>query len=256
MYANSTAGGFMNTNELEDTPGKGKVRRLQSVVPLVIKQIKSCEDDELNLFGMPVQILSLVAIITDYEVQTTKAIYNIEDFSGSIKALWWLESDNNAAKLPMVKENNYVRIYGSLRVQDGEKIVMVLRMFPVDDCNIVMNHLLQVIHARLQAEHIANNPAGSTSIIKKNNPGAELANSMQYIHENNQDANLTSIQKMVLEALKKDNDSLAGISKQKLLGQFPSNKHTDVLEALEFLQNEGHAYSTVDSDHFKLTVSM
>lgn len=33
-------------------------RKLQSVVPVVIRQIRNCPDEEFNLFGMPAQIVS------------------------------------------------------------------------------------------------------------------------------------------------------------------------------------------------------
>lgn len=62
----------------------------------------------------------------------------------------------------MVKEGCYVRVYGSLRTQDGEKILMVLKMFPVDDINEVTNHLLEFIHTRLETESMSN---GSVNII-------------------------------------------------------------------------------------------
>lgn len=88
----------------------------------------------------------------DYEVQSTKATYNIEDHTGNIKAIWWLENDGDNPILPAVKEGSYVQVFGSLRNQEGGKILMVLRMFPIEDANVITNHLLQVIHARLALE--------------------------------------------------------------------------------------------------------
>lgn len=43
-------------------------------------------------------------------------------------------------------------MFGSLRDQDGQKMLMILRMFEVDNMNIITTHLLQVIHTRLEAE--------------------------------------------------------------------------------------------------------
>lgn len=89
-----------------------KARRLQNVVPVVVRQIKDCPDEEFTLFGMQTQIvrnintlieiitdvlitlqLSIVGMVIDYEVQSTKAMYNIQDHTGDIKAIWWLETD-------------------------------------------------------------------------------------------------------------------------------------------------------------------
>lgn len=102
-------------------------------------------------------------MLRDYEVQSTKATYRIEDHTGEIKAILWLESDSdNTPSLPPVKEGHYVQVFGSIRNQDGAKIIMVLKMFPLEDCNIITNHLLQVIHARLAYE------AMSKSSVSKN----------------------------------------------------------------------------------------
>lgn len=97
--------------------------------------------------------MHLVGILRDYEVQSTKATYRIEDHTGEIKAIWWLENDSDTVpNLPPVKEGNYVQVFGSIRNQEGDKMIMVLKMFPVEDCNLVTNHLLQVIHVRLGYE--------------------------------------------------------------------------------------------------------
>ncbi|XP_045475346.1 replication protein A 32 kDa subunit [Harmonia axyridis] len=259
MFGDKSASGgfFNNTNDADATPGKGqKTRRLQNVVPVVIRQIKDCPEEEFSLFGMQTQILSIVGIVLDYEVQSTKAMYNIQDHTGNIKAIWWLETDkDNAPKLPSIKENCYVQIFGSLRFQDNEKMMMVLRMFPVSDANVVTSHLLQVIHARLEAEYMASNPTGPTSAIKKNNPGGDLANSMHFLETTAQDSSLTPIQAQIHEILKRA-PSMSGTSKTELLSQFPQQRSVEVLEALEFLIDEGHAYSTIDTEHFKATDPM
>ncbi|KAL3276231.1 hypothetical protein HHI36_020947 [Cryptolaemus montrouzieri] len=163
----SGAGGFFNSaNEVEDSPEKEEGVRLPiNVFPVVVKQLKECPDDEFTMFGMPAQILCLVGVLQDYEVQSTKVIYNIQDHTGTIKAIWWLENDkDNQQKLPDVKEKAYVQLFGTLKVQDDEKMIMALRMFPVDDCNVVTNHLLQVIQVRLECEHLANNPTVSIKV--------------------------------------------------------------------------------------------
>lgn len=102
--------------------------------------------------------LNIVGIVRDYEVQSTKATYTIEDHTGQIKAIWWLENDvDSAPNLPPVKEGNYVQVFGSLRNQEGSKNLMVLRMFLISDANVITNHLLQVIHTRLAAEAMSKN---------------------------------------------------------------------------------------------------
>jgi len=271
MWNNSAFGdttnsgvGFFNGPNQVDSPQqktKGQLRRLQSVVPVCIRQIKDHSEEEFKIFGMATQILTTVAILKEFEVQSTKATYEVEDHTGRIKAIWWLENDANAApNLPLVKEGCYLRIYGSLRVQDGEKLLMVLRMFPVESMNEISTHLLEVIHVRLEAEALSKGP-GVLESIKKNNPGAELANSMSFMDNDVEMATagggtgFTAIQEKVYRILQPVNTQ-QGVNRSTILQQFPPNQHREVENALEFLTNEGHAYSTVDNDHFKATDSM
>lgn len=82
----STAGGFLNnTTSQGDSPAKKgvynfslfvmhfisvtsisfqAVRRLQSVVPVVIRQIRTCPDEEFKIFGINTQIVSLLLNIS------------------------------------------------------------------------------------------------------------------------------------------------------------------------------------------------
>lgn len=106
--------------------------------------------------------MNIVGILRDYEVQSTKATYNIEDHTGTIKAVWWLEHDGDSTpNLPAVKEGSYVQVFGSLRNQESGKILMVLRMFLVEDANVITNHMLQVIHARLALEAMSKSSVGT-----------------------------------------------------------------------------------------------
>lgn len=254
---NDSSGGFLNNTTNFDSPGgkrKNPVKRLQSVVPVVVRQIRDSKEDEFKLFGMPSNIVSIVGILRDFDIQSTKATYTIEDHTGSLKAVWWLETEggDETPKLPVVKEGGYVQVFGTVRVQDGTKNIMVLKMFPVDDCNIITTHLLEVINTRLQAEAMSKETAQT---IRQNNPGASLANSMTMFDENvadNGQLNLTATQLKVFKILQAD-QSQAGPDRTTILSNFPPNQKRDANDALEFLVNEGHAYSTIDNEHFKPT---
>lgn len=170
----------------------------------------------------------------------------------------WLESDaDNTPNLPVVKEGCYVEVYGSLRVQDGQKMVMVLRMFPVDNINKVTTHMIECMHVRFESEALSKGQ-GLTR-INANNPGADLVNSMSFMAGDGESARqmgLTPIQEKVYNILLPVSHTTMGLSRQAVLKNFPDNQHREVNNALEFLITEGHAYSTIDNDHFKVTDSM
>lgn len=167
----------------------------------------------------------------------------------------WLENDaDNAPNLPMVKEGCYVRLYGSLRVQDGKKMLMILKMFPIDNLNEISTHLLEVVQARLEAEVLSKGP--SQSKIQANNPGAELVNSMSFMSGDgnaSRQTGLSAVQEKVFSILQTVSNTAAGLSRSAIVQKFTPNQQREVNAAIDFLISEGHAYSTIDSDHFKVT---
>ncbi|XP_044252570.1 replication protein A 32 kDa subunit-like isoform X2 [Tribolium madens] len=239
----SNNGGFVNDDNKGSTAKKKQqVRRVQNVVPLFISHILDCTDEEFNLCGMPVQIASVVGVLRNFEVQTTKATCIIEDNSASIKAIMWLEVDNESVTpaLPPVKENCYVRVFGSIRNQDDEKILMILKMLPVDDLNLITNHLLEIVQTKLYAERLAEGrlptsdvSMASTSTTTDNSEG------------------LKPIQVRIINLLKPIKTK-SGLSRSEILQHFgPQAREAEV--ALDFLLDEGHVYTTVDTDHYKAT---
>ncbi|RZB94443.1 replication protein A2, partial [Asbolus verrucosus] len=236
-----------NDAQVSSAQKKEQVRRTQSVVPLVACQINKCEDEEFKLFGMQSPIANLVGILRNFEVQSTKATCNIEDHTGSIKAIMWLETDNDSVvTIPPVKEGHYVKVFGSVRNQDGEKILMILKMFPIDDCNVITNHLLQAIHARLAIEKLmqgqvsVKQPIASTSSMS--DMGATAASA----------TGLSKIQDQIFRILQPVKDNV-GVSRDAIMKNFAPSQLREVNDALEFLLNEGHAYTTINNDHFKAT---
>lgn len=257
---NVTGGGFFNEPNNLDSPApkRNSERRHQSIVPVFIRQIRDNTEDDFKLFGKPVQIVTIVGILKEYEVQSTKATYEVEDHTGRITALWWLENDgDNAPNLPVVKEGCYLRIFGSIRVQDGKKVIMVMKMRPVDKLNEVTTHMLEVVQTRLETE-VLSKGVGLTG-INVNNPGADLVNSMSFMAgdgNSTMQMGLTPTQEKVFRILQSVTNTPAGMPRQTVLQNFHVSQHREVNAALDFLISEGHAYSTIDVDHFKVTDSM
>ncbi|EFA09169.1 replication protein A2 [Tribolium castaneum] len=242
----SNNGGFVNDdNQGSTAKKKQQVRRMQSVVPLFISHILECTDEEFNLYGMPVHFADVVGVLKDFEVQTTKATCTIEDHSASIKAIMWLETDNDTVTaLPPVKENCYVRVFGSVRTQDGEKMIMILKILPVDDLNIVTNHLLEIIQAKLYAERLADGrlPAANLSTTVATTSTSAAANNS---------SGLKPMQVKIINLLKPIK-SRTGLSRSEIMQHFGAQAR-EAEVALDFLLDEGHVYTTVDTDHYKAT---
>ncbi|KAJ3663193.1 hypothetical protein Zmor_007497 [Zophobas morio] len=254
----SVNGGFVNDGEGgggSATKKREQVRRVQSVVPVFISYITECSDEEFTLYGMPVQMVDIIGVLRNFDVQSTKATCLIEDQSGSIQAILWLETDGDSiSALPPVKENCYVRVFGSIRTQDGSKMIMILKIIPIDDLNVVTHHRLQIIHAKVYAEKLATGGLPATQPV---NHAAATNGTMSFgdIKINTPQENphgLKPIQAKIMSLLKNTTNYM-GMAKSEILAQFDSAQAREVRATLDFLLDEGHAYTTCDNDHYKAT---
>ncbi|CAG9854388.1 unnamed protein product [Phyllotreta striolata] len=242
----------MDTTMNQTTTAKTEERIANNVMPLVIKQILNCNDERFQQFGFPAQIIKLVAIIKHSEVLSTRVNYTIADHTGEMKAVLWLSIENGEIEnMPNVVEGKYAEIFGTYKYKDDERVVMILKMTPVKDCNVITNHLLRAIHNRFWCEAESNN---MLTDIKINNPGAQLVTSMNLVDDNMATGSsvdgLSDIQKKVKKILSTDTTVL-GMSRDVLYTHFNANQRPLINKALEFLCNEGHIYTTHDADHFR-----
>ncbi|XP_049823818.1 replication protein A 32 kDa subunit-like [Aethina tumida] len=141
------------------------------------------------------------------------------------------------------------------RVYGIEKTLTILNANVTTDSNDITTHLLDVIRVKFEAE------AKSKEVPPlENNPCVPLAHSMslvvgEYDREYEQPM-LTKMQTNICNILKDFEATPIGISYEQLLRQFQPHQHYEIKRALQFLINEGYAYSTIDNCHFKLTCVM
>lgn len=55
-------------------------------------------------------------------------------------------------EIPVDKENIYCRIFGTLRIKDKEKLLMILKIVPIAKLNEITTHLYDVILVRTLSE--------------------------------------------------------------------------------------------------------
>nr|XP_050854009.1 uncharacterized protein LOC127065558 isoform X2 [Vespula vulgaris] len=117
-------GGFLN-----DTPSLSEdknLRRAQNIVPVMIGQIIRSSAD-FQIWEIPVRMLTFIGILRKVNESTTKITYDIEDETGVITTVRWLEV-NKTIPEPTLEINTYVRVYGLLRDQNGVKQVFISKL--------------------------------------------------------------------------------------------------------------------------------
>lgn len=113
-------GGF-DVSGYENSPSTPTVdskssKRASSLFPVAIKQILESTEEAMQVAGYPVSMMTVVGIIKSVEVSSTKIVYTIQDWSGTIIGMLWLETEGGAGdnQNSRVIENTYCRMTGNI----------------------------------------------------------------------------------------------------------------------------------------------
>ncbi|XP_064072866.1 replication protein A 32 kDa subunit [Vanessa tameamea] len=253
-------GGFFNSpNQFGNvtTPNQGQNktgRRASRTAPIVIKQALHSGDEGIKIWGTEIQIVSLVARVKNIRVQSTKITYTIQDITGRMRAVLWLEQDamdeDADTSMPKIEVNDYIQVYGNVKTNKGKKVVMAFKIMPVADVNAITFHYLQCINNKLKME----------ADSKKTKPNEDStftsglpANSMVGIDDNASVNGLNARQMMVYNLIRASTLE-QGISKQDIYASLKDRmSNVEFGNILEWMWGEGHIYSTIDEEHFRAT---
>lgn len=146
-------------------------------------------------------------------------------------------------------ERTYIRVIGQARFDDKKPFIVAFRVEPIVDPNEIYCHFLQVIHDSLFLEKRLN------VNLNRRPDGAMDTSASLFDQDNSRMANgFNEIQRSVLNILNKHGrDTQYGLKRYEIKSYLPSVNSSIVDEAISFLVNEGHIFSTTDEDTFKST---
>lgn len=216
-------GGFLNTSNQfggSNTPNTAQKsgRRASRTAPIVIRQALHSGDDGVKIWGTDIQIVSIVARVRNIRVQSTKITYTIQDITGRMRAVLWLdqeamdEDDNTNAKIQV---NEYIQLYGNVKTNKGKKVLMAFKITPITDINIITFHYLQCINNKLKMEANAKKEKTDNS---ENFANTVPANSMIGMNDNASTNGLNERQMMVYNPIRASTLE-QGISKEDIYAQ-------------------------------------
>ncbi|XP_075978041.1 replication protein A2 [Anticarsia gemmatalis] len=254
----AVGGGFYNSPSQfgnVNTPNQGQKtgRRASRTAPIVIKQALECGDDGVKIWGTEIQIVSVVARVRNICMQSTKITYTIQDITGRMRAVLWLdqENDDEEKSAPKVQVNDYVQIYGNVKTNKGKKVLMAFKIMPITDVNAITFHYLHCIKNKIKMEadskkeKVDNNPTFTSGLP---------ANSMVGVADNTASVNGLNQRQMMVFNLIRASTQEQGISKEdmytSLKDRMPQKEFENILE---WMCGEGHIYSTIDEEHFRAT---
>uniref|UniRef100_A0A3B3ZLR3 Replication protein A C-terminal domain-containing protein n=1 Tax=Periophthalmus magnuspinnatus TaxID=409849 RepID=A0A3B3ZLR3_9GOBI len=145
----------------------------------------------------------------------------------------------------------YVKVSGNLRSFQNHRSVVAFSVRPLEDMNEITSHMLEVVHAHMALCK----PHSITAMSRTNvgNMGTMGGIGGGYPGANNMANNgLSASQNQVLSLIRSCPDQ-QGISIQDIKQRLSGMSINIIKQAVEFLSNEGHIFSTIDEDHYKST---
>lgn len=251
-------------------------KNTQSLVAVTVKQMfnaaSATADDSFQIDGVDVHNVTVVGKIVSATEQSTCLIYKIDDGTGKVEVRFWIDSDDSELLNRNKAEwqvGTYVRVTGQLRTFQGQRNIVAFQIRPVTDFNEVTYHLLEVVYAHLHrtngmkatgAPAAAGMPgSGAAGMVPgMTTPGPAAKPSIPAMGAGGigMGSGMDPCQQMVLSVFNSEyarsRDIGVGFDElcQNLNGQFTP---AQIRQAVDFLVNDGHVYSTIDENHFKST---
>lgn len=187
-------------------------------------------------------------------MQSTKITYTIQDITGRMRAVLWLDQDamdEDDKSTPKVEVNDYVQIYGNVKTNRGKKVLMAFKIRPITDVNAITCHYLQCINNKIRMEQ--DSKKEKLVSIPTFNSGLP-ANSMVGMADSSGSTNGLNPRQMMVFNLIRVSTLEQGISKQDMYAVLKDRMNKIEFEnILEWMCGEGHIYSTIDEEHFRAT---
>ncbi|KAI8577146.1 hypothetical protein K450DRAFT_253089 [Umbelopsis ramanniana AG] len=256
----NTGGGFMDSSHYDNNGGnqtQNKTRPSeQTLRPVTIKQMLNSQqshgESEFKIDNTDVTQVTFVAVVRQINPQSANIAYTMEDGTGSIDVRQWLDqiqqdSDAEREKRAQIIVGNYVRVVGRLAQFNQKTHVVAFQIRPITSANEITHHFLEAILTHLQfSKGRSNGQAGSTDTFS-----TSAYNASNFMG-NSQKSGGRGVNEDVIEVIQQFGhlDQGAEINQvvTRLQGKYTE---TQVKESIDYLQNEGHLYATIDEYHVK-----
>jgi len=237
-------------------------RDKQTLRPCTIKQImdaeKSSVDSNYKIDGAEVAQVQIVGCIREMTTKSTNITWMVEDGTGIIEVKMWIDEEDSefqADKRSRWKEGAYVRVIGNLRSFKDAPNIVAFDIQVVEDFNQLTYHMLRAMYTHSLAikkkQAPTNMMAGSVTTAASAATGAALTSESFDAG----DGSFAPVQQAILSLFKEGPVSDEGIDirviTSKLIPKGYSAKQ--IKDAVGFLTDECHLYSTIDDDHFMTT---
>ncbi|XP_060703169.1 replication protein A 32 kDa subunit-like [Hemiscyllium ocellatum] len=202
--------------------------RAQKIVPCIVSQLMSAiQTEEIFRTGeVELSQVTMVGMIKDVEKAPTNILYKLDDMTAPpMDVRQWVDTEN-------------------------KKSLVAFKIMVLEDMNELTSHMLEVVQAHLLLNKPPLVPGGSLALHTPMRNEGTVG-----LYDGGNDAlmnGLTSQQSQVLNLIRncREQESMSIDYMRKTLKNM---NIVAIKQAVEFLGNEGHIYSTVDEDYFRST---
>ncbi|RZF33131.1 hypothetical protein LSTR_LSTR004817 [Laodelphax striatellus] len=258
MWQNDDAfggGGGFDTSNSQGTPAPAKKRSSDTIAHVSVRQVVECKEDALKIGNTEIGTVVIVGIARGIESSSVKVVYTIEDCTGSISVMLWLNADKDEGEdaLPDVAQNAYCTVHGKMRVQNGKKFIIAFSIKPVTDLKALVVHKLKVAHTVFKLERLAQQENDQYSATRQETNDSMVGGGSNMFPNTDLSFGLNPQQLRVYKAVQQCKRE-GGSSKDEIASSLTVKMPKKELEnILEFLVSEGHIYTTQDDSHYLVT---
>lgn len=251
-------GGFASPALSQGGEKKGRTRATQ-IIPCTVSQLMSASqaDEAFRVGDVEVAQVTIVGVIRSTDKSMTNIQYKVDDMTGApMDVKQWVDTEDPSVDSTVLPPGTYVKVSGNLRSFQNHRSVVAFSVRPLEDMNEITSHMLEVVHAHmaLGKPQSTSNSGGTMDINTTpmsrpgmGNMGGGYAGANDMVNNG-----LSANQNQVLSLIRSCPDP-QGISIQDLKQRLSGISISVIKQAVEFLSNEGHIFSTIDEDHYKST---
>nr|ACQ58571.1 Replication protein A 32 kDa subunit [Anoplopoma fimbria] len=251
-------GGFASPAASQGGEKKGRTRASQ-IIPCTVSQLMSASqaDEAFKVGEVEVAQVTIVGIIRSTDKSMTNIQYKVDDMTGApMDVKQWVDTEDPSVDSTVLPLGTYVKVSGNLRSFQNHRSVVAFGVRPLEDMNEITSHMLEVVQARLalsKPQTMLSAGGGMSSDVTPISRPAMESRGGSYAGASDMGNNgLSANQNQVLSLIRGCPDP-QGISIQDLKQRLSVMSMAVIKQAVEFLSNEGHIFSTIDEDHYKST---
>lgn len=251
-------GGFASPAASQGGEKKGRARANQ-IIPCTVSQLMSAAqaEDVFRVGEVEVSQVTIVGVIRSTDKSMTNIQYKVDDMTGApMDVKQWVDTEDPGVDSTVISPNTYVKVSGNLRSFQSHRSVVAFRVRPLEDMNEITSHMLEVVQAHMLLGKPQNMGGGgglNTSTMPGSKPGmGTMMGSNTHSSINDMNNGLNASQNQVLRLIRSCPEE-QGISIQDLRQRLSGMSLPVIKQAVEFLSNEGHIFSTIDEEHYKST---